>query len=179
MHEEVSSKTTVRTATAYLKSATSFAGSLVGFEADSEGALGVGTGNVHSPMGKRKHRRLPWGSAWRIWGYVSTFCFSVRISAPPWCLMMQSLKGYSPRSMWRVQLGNFVGGGANGLIFPVLPIVCFDAVCVCMFQYKQMNLICTCGSSVAKWKCEVGAHLGLSCALQCLCACLLSCLHAR
>ena len=24
---------------------------------------------------------------------------------------------------------------------------------------------CTCGSLVARWKCEVGAHLGLSCAL--------------
>ena len=38
---------------------------------------------------------------------------------------------------------------------------------------------CTCGSLVAKWKCEVGAHLGLSCALRCLCACLLCVLHAR
>ena len=40
-------------------------------------------------------------------------------------------------------------------------------------------LSCTCGSLVAKWKCEVGAHLGLSCALRCLCACLLCFLHAR
>ena len=39
--------------------------------------------------------------------------------------------------------------------------------------------LCTCGSLVAKWKCEVGAHLGLSCALRCLCACLLRVLHAR
>ena len=39
--------------------------------------------------------------------------------------------------------------------------------------------VCTCGSLVAKWKCEVGAHLGLSCALRCLCACLLCVLHAR
>ena len=38
---------------------------------------------------------------------------------------------------------------------------------------------CTCGTPVAKWKCEVGAHLGLSCALRCFCACLLCCLHAR
>ena len=38
---------------------------------------------------------------------------------------------------------------------------------------------CTCGSLVAKWKREVGAHLGLSCALRCLCACLLCVLHAR
>ena len=38
---------------------------------------------------------------------------------------------------------------------------------------------CTCGSLVAKWKCEVGAHLGRSCALRCLCACLLCFLHAR
>ena len=38
---------------------------------------------------------------------------------------------------------------------------------------------CTCGSLVANWKCEVGAHLGLSCALGCLCACLLCVLHAR
>ena len=38
---------------------------------------------------------------------------------------------------------------------------------------------CTCGSLVANWKCEVGAHLGLSCALRCLCACLLCVLHAR
>ena len=39
--------------------------------------------------------------------------------------------------------------------------------------------LCTCGSLVAKWKCEVGADLGLSCALRCLCACLLCFLHAR
>ena len=39
--------------------------------------------------------------------------------------------------------------------------------------------LCTCGSVVAKWKCEVGAHLGLSCALRCLCACLLCFWHAR
>ena len=37
----------------------------------------------------------------------------------------------------------------------------------------------TCGSLVPKWKCEVGAHLGLSCALRCLCARLLCFMHAR
>ena len=43
----------------------------------------------------------------------------------------------------------------------------------------KLHDLCTCGSLVAKWKCEVGAHLGLSCALRCLCACLFCFLHAR
>ena len=43
----------------------------------------------------------------------------------------------------------------------------------------QKGAGCTCGSLVAKWKCEVGAHLGLSCALRCLFACLLCVLYAR
>ena len=43
----------------------------------------------------------------------------------------------------------------------------------------QVMTQCTCGSLVAKWKCEVGAHLGLNCALRCLCARLVCFLHAR
>ena len=46
-------------------------------------------------------------------------------------------------------------------------------------QRAPREPVCTCGSLVAKWKCEVGAHLGLICALRCLCACLLCVLHAR
>ena len=41
------------------------------------------------------------------------------------------------------------------------------------------NRLCTCGSLVAKWKREVGAHLGLSYALRCLCACSLCFWHAK
>ena len=44
---------------------------------------------------------------------------------------------------------------------------------------EMPHYMCTCGLLVAKWKCEVGAHLGLNCALRCLCACLLCFLHAR
>ena len=47
------------------------------------------------------------------------------------------------------------------------------------FETHLTSKECTCGSLVGKWKCEVGAHLGLSCALRCLCACLLCVLHAR
>ena len=46
------------------------------------------------------------------------------------------------------------------------------------FISKVRGEVCTCGSLVAKCKCEGGAHLGLSCALRCLCACLLCFLHA-
>ena len=45
--------------------------------------------------------------------------------------------------------------------------------------FSLVASFCTCGSLVAKWKCEVGAHLGLICALGCLCACFLCFLHAR
>ena len=47
------------------------------------------------------------------------------------------------------------------------------------FKTHLTSKECTRGSLVGKSKCEVGAHLGLSCALRCLCACLLCVLHAK
>ena len=92
---------------------------------------------------------------------------------------------------------NFVGRSAQphqealnpvplNLLSPTLNPTSFHACIACprtehdpQAVYISMMSPCTCGSLVAKWKCEVGAHLGLSCALRCLCACLLCVLHAR
>ena len=73
---------------------------------------------------------------------------------------------------------SFVEAGLRYLNQDGPPAIC-AAVRDPLLSSQQNTLQCTCGSLVAKWKCEVGAHLGLSCALRCLCACLLCVLHAR
>ena len=117
--------------------------------------------------------------------FVQFVQFEQQISFSLFCSQITMQSDWEPRPLDPDEaLYDFTKGVARGT--SLLEGTCAADTPVMVYQYMLRPImecmdicLCTCGSLVAKWKCEVGAHLGLSCALRCLCACLLCVLHAR